>query len=187
LSRGSLNRHAPTNNLNPVKSLIFIIVLVACMATGCVSRRPLPDKQGTPQNLIGAWRLVSWQAKPGEQTTFPFGEDASGLLIYNATGRMSVFLSQAKRTPFAKSEAKAGTEAEKVAAFDSCFAYAGTYEVADGRLIHRLDHCTFPNWIGTAQVRFVRLDGDRLVLETPPLPFGDRQAVSRLVWERVRP
>lgn len=41
-----------------------------------------------------------------------------------------------------------------------------------------------PNYPFGADVRF---NGDRLVLETPPLPSGDRQAVSRLVWERIRP
>jgi hypothetical protein len=170
-----------------VKPLILISLLLACIVTGCTSRRLVQAKPVTPEHFVGAWRLVSWEARTGDQITFPFGKEANGLLIYTATGRMSVFLSQSKRTPFAKSEAKAGTDEEKVAAFDSCFAYAGTFEVADGRVTHRLEHCTFPNWVGTAQVRFLRLDGDRLVLETPPLPSGDRQSVSRLVWERVKP
>jgi hypothetical protein len=169
-----------------VKPLIAVPLLLACIATGCVSSRSAQHKNITPGDFIGAWRLVSWEARAGDEVTFPFGKDARGLLIYTATGQMSVFLSQSNRTPFAKSEAKAGTEEEKVAAFDSCFAYAGTFEVADGRVTHRLEDCTFPNWIGTAQVRFVRPSGDRLVLETPPLPSGDRQAVSRLVWERIK-
>ena len=170
-----------------MKPLIAVLLLIACIVTGCVSSRSAQHKNITPGDFIGAWRLVSWEARAGNQVTFPFGRDARGLLIYNESGQMSVFLSQSKRAPFAKSEANAGTEEEKVAAFSSCFAYAGTFEVADGRVTHRLEHCTFPNWIGTEQVRFVRLSGDRLVLETPPLPSSDRQAVSRLVWERIKP
>ena len=170
-----------------MKPLIVLPLLVACIVTGCLSPRSEQHKHLTSGDFIGAWRLVSWEARAGDEVTFPFGKDASGLLIYTATGQMSVFLSQWNRTPFARSEAKAGADEEKVAAFDSCFAYAGTFEVADGRVTHRLTHCTFPNWIGTEQVRFVRLSGDRLVLETPPLPSSDRQAVSRLVWERIKP
>jgi hypothetical protein len=74
-----------------VKPLIFIIVLVACMATGCVSHRQMQAKQIGPEDLVGAWRLISWEARVGDRITFPFGKEANGLLIYNATGRMSVF------------------------------------------------------------------------------------------------
>jgi hypothetical protein len=121
------------------------------------------------------------------QTHCPFGADARGLLIYTATGRMSVFLSRSSREPLLCVEAKAGTLEENAAAFNSCFAYAGTFEVTEGRVIHRLEHCTFPNWIGTEQVRFVRFEGERLISETPPLPSGGRSAVSRLIWERTWP
>lgn len=166
---------------------IVISILIACIVTGCAARRLGQSEQFDPRSFVGAWRLVSWEAMVGGQTNFPFGTDARGLLIYTATGRMSVFLSQSKRTPFARAEAKAGTLEEKTGAFDSAFAYAGTFEVSEGRVIHRLEHCTFPNWIGSEQVRFVRFDGDRLILETPPLPSGDGEAVSRLIWERIQP
>jgi hypothetical protein len=125
-------------------------------------------------------------AEADGKTTFPFGADASGVLVYTAAGQMSVFLSQSNRERFALAEAKAGTAAEKAAAFDSCFAYAGTFELANGRLTHRITHCTFPNWIGTEQVRSLSFDGNRLILETPPLPMDGRQVVSRLTWERFQ-
>lgn len=65
--------------------------------------------------------------------------------------------------------------------------HMSVFEIADVRVIHRLEHGTFPNWIGPDQVRFVQFDGPRLILETPPLPTGDRPAVSRLVWQRTQP
>jgi len=170
-----------------MKPLVFLSVLAACIMSGCATRQPGQVQSPAPEHLVGAWRLVSWEARAGGHTNFPFGADARGLLVYTSTGRMSVFLSQSNRKRFAGAEAKAGSPEEKVAAFDSCFAYSGTFEVADGRVIHRLEHCTFPNWIGTEQVRFTRLDGDRLILETPPLPTGERPAVSRLIWERLKP
>lgn len=43
--------------------------------------------------FIGAWRLVSFEARAEGETTFPFGQDAVGWLIYAATGQMSVMLS----------------------------------------------------------------------------------------------
>jgi hypothetical protein len=170
-----------------MKTPILLSILCAGIAGGCATRRPTPIQPAARENLIGAWRLISWEARVEGQTSFPFGSEAGGLLIYAATGQMSVFLSQSKREHFTRAEAKAGTPTEKAAAFDSCFAYSGTFRVADGRVTHRLDHCTFPNWIGTEQVRFLQIDGDRLILETPPLPMNGTEAVSRLIWERIKP
>ena len=142
-------------------------------------------KQREP--FLGAWQLVSFEAAAAGQTIYPFGADATGLLIYTVAGRMSVILSRSNRPGFRVADARGGTAEEKAAAFESCFAYAGTFEVADGRVIHRLEQCTLPNWIGTEQVRFCRFEEDRLTLETPPLPMDGRETVSRLVWRRVKP
>ena len=44
----------------------------------------------------------------------------------------------------------------------------------------------FPNWVGGEQVRFYELDGSRLVLRTPPIPFGDGELTGVLTWERLK-
>lgn len=173
--------------IGPVKKRITLAALTTWCLGGCATHYIQQDRPTDAGRFVGAWELVSWTSTTDERTSFPFGGDAKGLLIYSTDGRMSVFLSQANRTPFARAEAKAGTPDEKAAAFDSCFAYTGTFEVAEGRVIHRLQHRTFPNWIGTEQVRFVWFNGGRLILETPPLPTADGLAVSRLVWERLKP
>jgi hypothetical protein len=136
--------------------------------------------------FIGAWQLVSFEATADGQTVYPLGPDATGLLVYTDTGHMSVILSRANRTRMESADAQAGSLAEKAAAFESCFAYAGRFEVAAGRVIHLLEQCTLPNWIGTEQVRYCRFERDRLILETPPLPINGRETVSRLAWERVK-
>jgi hypothetical protein len=168
----------------------FNLVLLICavvLGAGCVARHGgMSTPSGPARELVGAWRLVSWEARADGQVRHPFGAEARGILIYTSSGRMSVFLSQTNRPPFAQADAKAGTLEEKAAAFDSCFAYAGTFHAVAGRVIHRLEHCTFPNWAGSEQLRLLQLSGDRLVLETPPLPMDGRAAVSRLTWERIR-
>jgi hypothetical protein len=35
-------------------------------------------------------------------------------------------------------------------------------------VIHHIEVCSYPNWIGNAQVRFARLEGDLLTLSTKP-------------------
>lgn len=137
------------------------------------------------QPFVGTWKLVRFEARTAEGgVSFPFGEDARGCVVYAADGRMSVTLSRSSRPRFGSPDPTAATAEEKTAAFESCFAYSGTYEVDKDRVIHRLDHSTFPNWVGSEQVRFFRFEEGRLVLETPPLPLGGGRAVSRLIWER---
>ncbi len=45
----------------------------------------------------------------------------------------------------------------------------------------------YPNWVGTRQVRHVRLsdDGQTLVLSTDPLTLDGRRSVQRLTWSRA--
>jgi hypothetical protein len=43
------------------------------------------------------------------------------------------------------------------------------------------------NWVGTELVREASLEGNTLVLQTPPTPVGGQERVTKLVWERVTP
>ena len=147
--------------------------------------QPALNGQITVAGLIGAWRLVSFETVSNGAVTYPYGADGCGSLLYSADGRMSVILSRANRPALPTADPLAPVTAEKAAAFESCFAYSGTFTVAPDRVVHRLEQCTFPNWIGTEQVRYARFDGPRLVLETPPMPMGGVDVVSRLVWERA--
>jgi hypothetical protein len=74
---------------------------------------------------------------------------------------------------------------EIVAAWMGFISYAGTYEIDDSRsrVLHHVEICSFPNWVGTSQERFYEFDGDRLVLATPPISLGGESTVSTLVWE----
>lgn len=148
---------------------------------------PLQAKSATHADFIGTWRLVSFESKADGQTTHPFGREAQGTLVYSPAGRMAVMLSKPARERFAGNDAVRATAEEKAAAFDSCLSYAGTFEVNGDAVIHRLEQCTFPNWVGTAQRRFFKFDGNRLTLETPPIQTDGRPTVSRLVWERIAP
>lgn len=116
-------------------------MLYACVVSGCTvtnATRIGPGRFAVRGDFVGAWRLVSWTSTLDGKTRLPFGPDARGLLIYTASGNMSVVLSQSNRTPFLRAEAKSGTPEEKATAYESCFAYSGTFEVAEGRVIHRL-------------------------------------------------
>lgn len=143
-------------------------------------------KQITRADFTGAWQLVSFETTANGQKTYPLGRDARGSLVYTQTGQMGVVLSKEDRKPFSGADIMQGTAEEKREAFESCLAYFGTFDVKEDAVVHRIEHCTFPNWVGTEQLRFYQLDGDHLSLETPPMPVAGIQVVSRLVWERIR-
>jgi hypothetical protein len=127
----------------------------------------------------GAWTLVSYeQLKAGAEVAYPMGKDALGRLSYDPDGRMAAQLMRRDRQRFASSSRYHGTAEEVRAAFESFLAYYGPYRIDEkaGTVIHHVECCSFPNWVGTDQVRRFEFDGARLVLYAP----GD----YKLVWTR---
>lgn len=79
-----------------------------------------------------------------------------------------------------------GTPEEIKEAFEGFDAYGGTYEVdmEKGAVTHHIAVGRFPNWEGTAQVRYFKLLGDQLLLRTPPIFALDQEWILEVVWER---
>jgi hypothetical protein len=97
---------------------------------------------------------------------------------------MSVAMMSAGRPRFTDKDVKKGTNEEKTTAVDTYVSYSGRYEVQGDTVIHHVEVCLFPNWVGNDQKRTFQVDGNRLILSTP-LPGGDIQRSAHLVWERV--
>lgn len=140
----------------------------------------------SPNSIVGRWKLLSWEIRSSEGgVDAPLGAHPSGLITYDRWGRMAVQLMRTDR-PFARSSDPFGASTDEiVAAWMGFISYAGTYEVdvARSRVLHHVEICSFPNWVGTIQERSYEFDGDRLVLATPPIPLGGESTVSTLVWE----
>ncbi len=107
---------------------------------------------------IGAWSLLAFRIdfSDGRPASYPFVEDAQGLIIYSHDGMMSALLSKSKRAKLSNSRLedalKASTE-EKVRAFDSYLQYAGTYRLEGEEIVHRIQFAMDPTIIGTEQRR----------------------------------
>jgi Lipocalin-like domain len=135
------------------------------------------------KGLIGAWRLVSFQVRgPADAIRYPFGPDATGLLIYTANGLMAGQVMRRGRVAFAAATITGGTSDELAEAATGYIAYAGTYSVDEATSVvtHHVTMSLFPNLIGTDQRRGVMLDGDRLELSA-----GENGRVMVLEWERA--
>lgn len=136
--------------------------------------------------LTGTWKLVSFELKTGPaQVRYPFGGQPIGYIIYSGDGHFAVTIMSAGRGQFAAGDLFQGSAEEKSAAMETCLAYAGTFEVEQGRVVHHVAVSLFPNWAGTDQVRYFELDGDRLILSTPPILASGEERTARLTLKRV--
>ena len=135
----------------------------------------------TAQDFIGAWRLESWSLvyEDGRADEYPLGRKATGFILYTADGHMSATLARAGRLAMARDDAEAKAEA-----YDSCFAYAGRYEVRKGVAYHSIEVATNPALAGITSTRHILLDGTRLTLSGPDFS-PDAPRFHRIIWRRV--
>jgi hypothetical protein len=119
----------------------------------------------------------------GQQST-PYGEYPTGYLSYSADGRMqAIGAANGRIVPGA-----APSDNKRVALYDTMFAYAGTYSVEAGRVIHHVDISWNEAWTGTDQSRFFEVNGNTLTLTTTVRaadPAGDTDVRYIVVWEKV--
>jgi hypothetical protein len=158
------------------KSGIALLALVASVAIST------PVNAADPSELIGNWKLVSWQVIAGNETQNPFGLHPKGCLIVTREGRAVAITTADNR--------KAGsTDAERAALQKSMLAYSGKYRLEGDDFITTVDISWNENWNGTEQRRHYRIEGDTLFIETAPAPSILAPGTTdfrRLVWEREK-
>ncbi|CAG9271256.1 lipocalin-like domain-containing protein [Paraburkholderia unamae] len=142
------------------------------------------------EQLIGAWKLVSYVEEPvdGSGTLYPFGETPQGIIMYTPDGYMSAQLCRQERMPFASGDWFKGSAQEYEAQGSSYIAYTGPFEVdeATQSLTHSMFISLFPNWIGQTQPRVVKIEGNVLSLSTArPINSGGKLVNSYLRWRRA--
>jgi hypothetical protein len=140
----------------------------------------------TQNQFIGTWKLISAEVRSEDgQIAYPYGQNATGYIMYNPDGYMSVAIMKANRANFSSQDITGGTTEEKASAAETYVSYAGKYEIRENTVIHHLDVSLFPNWINTDQERFFKFEGNRLTLSTGPFLILGKHQTAHLIWERV--
>lgn len=130
----------------------------------------------------GAWRLVSFEEhRPDGEIDYPYGRNPVGLLIYDATGRMSVQVMRSNRAPLSSNDLQKAASEEIKAALEGFTAFFGTYEIDEeaSTITHHVDGHVLPNSLGKDLKRSFEFSGERLILKPSPSRF--------VIWERIAP
>lgn len=144
-------------------------------------------KASLKEKIVGTWQLISWiyYNEKGEAVHY-FGENVTGILMYDRSGNMNAQLMQRERPPFSSTSLNGGAPEEAQSALRGYVAYYGKYyEKNPGELVHVVEGSLFPNWIGDKQVRYGRIENDQLIISTPPIPSKEGELVFHLTWNRI--
>src|SRR5574337_1756181 len=146
----------------------------------------VPDTAPLREKIVGTWRMLSWKrlSIPGGEETDALGPDPFGYINYAPDGRVMVFVLKAGRP---RPTANPPTDAEKLALYDSLFAYVGTYTVEADRVIHAIDGSWNELWTDTRQTRLLAFEDGHLVYTTPETidPMTGALCTYRVTFERA--
>ena len=156
----------------------FLVLLLLLQA-------PLFSLADDRAKLVGNWKLVSWDIEiqaTGERRPGMGGKTA-GWLIFTPEGRLMALITAEGRKP-------AKTTEERAALYSTMLANTGMYRIEGDKFITKVDLSWNEAWNGTEQVRFYKLDGDRLDVvsawaKAATIP-GEPVARGVLTWERVK-
>ncbi|GAA2815101.1 lipocalin-like protein [Aminobacter aminovorans] len=139
----------------------------------------------TLEDLLGTWRLLSVSSWRDDQLhdAHPYGHFPVGFIHYLPDGRMSVIIAYGQRPTLSGDRLDSSVE-ERAGAYSSIIAYAGTYELVGGTIVHRIEVSAYPNEIGSKQIRHFHIADNRVHLTTVPLRRGGIPTVYKLIWER---
>ncbi|MDR3441947.1 MAG: lipocalin-like domain-containing protein [Legionella sp.] len=146
--------------------------------------------KGLREQLIGAWKLVSYEERPvdGSLPYYPLSENPMGIIMYTPDGFMSAQLSKPDRKPFTSGDWFKGTDDDYIQEASTYIAYTGPFHVDEENktLSHSMFISLFPNWIGQTQLRIVKIEGNSLYLSTAtPILSGGKLVNSHLRWVRA--
>jgi hypothetical protein len=81
------------------------------------------------------------------------------------------------------------SDADRVAAFRSMAAYSGKHTIEGTKWTTKADVAWKEAFKKSDQTRFFRIEGDKLHIESPPVPnlnYGNKLTNNIIVWEREK-
>ena len=137
--------------------------------------------QDTAKQLAGSWKLNSWTIQiVGGDATEPFGPNPKGRVVFTSDGYVTFVIAAADRKP-------AASDAELAALLKTLMAYSGKFTIDGDKFTTKVDISWNELLTGQDQVRFVKLEGDKLSIRTAEQTsavYPGKKVVGNLIWER---
>ena len=155
-----------------MRSILFAALLLVAV----------PSLANDREKIVGVWKLVSvvYEDQTTKERTPVLGERPRGSQIATADGRWLALVT-------AENRVIPKNDAERARALQTMIAYTGRYRVEDGKVITKVEAAWNEAWVGGEQTRFIRFEGDRLFIESPPMPHpnvNDKVVKVVVIWDR---
>jgi lipocalin-like protein len=136
------------------------------------------------KEIVGTWKLVSvvYEDQATKERTPIYGDHPRGIQIATPEGRWLALMTGENR-PVPK------TDEDRAQALKTMIAYTGRYRVENGKVITKVEAAWNEAWVGGEQVREVRIEDDKLYIESPPMPHPNmNNKIVRVIveWEREK-
>jgi hypothetical protein len=138
------------------------------------------------EKLTGTYKLLSWENRQDSgKISYPLGPDAKGMISYSKDGYVFVHIMAVNRKAYSSGDLFGGEASEIVAGATSHISYCGTYKLENHDVIHRVQICSFPNWVSTEQRRHFQFDNGNLILSAEGLKIKSERVGVYLLWEPI--
>ena len=156
---------------------MFAAVACLCFQSG------FARAEDTARQLVGSWKLSSWTIQIiGGEATEPFGPNPHGRAVFTADGYVTFVIVAGNRKPATSRE-------EAAALLKSLLVYTGKFTIEDDKFTTKVDISGNELLTGQDQVRFFKLEGDKLTIRTAEQAsavYPGKKVVGTLTWERER-
>ena len=159
-----------------MRAVLILLLLIA--------RPAWANDDSDRKDIVGVWKLVSvvYEDAQTKERTPVLGEHPKGRQIATADGQwLALVTADGRKVP--------QNDEERAQALRTMIAYTGRYRVEGGKVITKVEAAWNEAWVGGEQVRFVRFEGDRLFIESPPMPHPNLAGkVVRVIviWDREK-
>ena len=127
-------------------------------------------------DIVGVWKLVAATTTDpgGAQVAVPYGPRGMGIVSLTSDGRMMAVLvdGRARLPDGAKRDYSS---------------YCGNYTFDGSTLVTTVDAAADPARLTIPQVRKVRFQGERMILQPPPGDMKGVKVMRELTWEKISP
>ena len=176
---------------HPARFLSAVMTLLVLTLLGPSGVWAQQKADSLKDQLIGSWKVLSYKSQTVGQDNWrePLGPNPKGYNIFTAEGRYMHFVTASGRKP-------PTNDAERAALLNSMNAWSGRYTVDNDQVTIIVDTSWSEVHQGERQkqVRFIKLEGNKLTWRTPP-QIGSRSStagisqgktVTEIVMEREK-